>query len=128
MSRLASRTKIKTCDTIIKGTRNVGNRLSGSSRNGAIDCQSFNPNLSAEKATKTMSINPNAFQKSKIARGWRGGEKTRSNPPKRVRCSAINQRRSTIAAQLRMAGTFQQTKSAEAVGIQTVAATTGAET
>src|SRR4029077_8608075 len=39
----ASRTKIKICDAIISGTRNVGRRLSGSFRSACIDCQLVKP-------------------------------------------------------------------------------------
>ena len=60
-----SRTKIKTCDAIISGTRNVGRRMSGSSLSACIDCQSFKPNRSALETTKTMSMRPNVFQLSK---------------------------------------------------------------
>ena len=123
----------------MSGTRKVGSKLNGNSRNGAIDCQSFNPNLKAEKATKTMSIKPKAFQRSKIIRERRnagmkriipainatamspippGTAKPSGNRPRRqrnmklkptnhVRCNAINQRRSTIAAQLLIAGDSQ---------------------
>src|SRR5437762_12214608 len=59
------RTKIKTCDAIISGTRKVGRRLRGSSRSACIDCQSFTPNRSAPKTTKIISISPSVFQISK---------------------------------------------------------------
>ena len=50
---------------MISGTRNVGNRLSGSSRNACIDSQSFKPNRSALRTTKMISINPIEFQMSR---------------------------------------------------------------
>ena len=52
------------CDTIISGTTNMGRRLSGNDRSGAIDLQSINPTRKALKATKRMSKRPNAFHAS----------------------------------------------------------------
>ena len=39
--------KMKMCETMIKGTRNVGNRLSGNSRNGDIEIQFRRPTRKA---------------------------------------------------------------------------------
>ena len=72
--------KISTCEVMISGTRKVGSKLNGNSRNGAIDCQSFNPNLKAEKATKMMSIKPKAFQRSKMVRERRNAGMKRIIP------------------------------------------------
>ena len=47
----------------MSGTRKVGSKLNGNSRNAAIDCQSFKPIFSAVNATNTMSIKPTVFQK-----------------------------------------------------------------
>ena len=59
---LATRTKIRTCEAIMRGTRKVGSNPSGNSRNGAIDCQSLKPARSAMNTTKTMSSKPALFQ------------------------------------------------------------------
>ena len=46
----------------MSGTTNVGRRLTGNSRSGAIPVQSLTPTHNASLTTKRMSNNPAAFQ------------------------------------------------------------------
>src|SRR4051812_47151645 len=49
---LPSRMKIRMCDAMMTGTRNVGNRPNGKVRKGAIDVQSCRPMRNALLTTK----------------------------------------------------------------------------
>ena len=53
--------KMKMWETMIKGTRNVGNRLSGNSRNGDIEIQSRRPTRKASTTTSKISSRPHMF-------------------------------------------------------------------
>ena len=66
--RRAARMKIKTWETMIKGTRNVGSRLRGNSRNACIDFQSSKPILSAVETTNMMSNKPIVFHANRKIR------------------------------------------------------------